>query len=172
MLVEAAVGLGAGIAARSVLLTAFGFDSVIELLSGMALLRLLTGRSDESVTRRLSAILLVLLCAYTALFSVGGLVFRIEPETSVAGIAVSAIAIVTMPLLATAKRRVNRVLESPSLRADIAESVTCAYLAALTLMGLAAGTLTGWWWVQYAAALCLLLWLIPEAREAAGRGGE
>ena len=38
MLVEAGVAIGAGIAARSVLLTAFGLDSVIELLTGGVLL--------------------------------------------------------------------------------------------------------------------------------------
>jgi hypothetical protein len=40
--------------------------------------------------------------------------------------------------------------------------------------------LTGWWWVQYVAALALLVWLVPEAREAlehwrdnwAEKGGE
>ena len=34
MAVEAAAASGAGVVARSVLLTAFGFDSVIELISG------------------------------------------------------------------------------------------------------------------------------------------
>jgi divalent metal cation (Fe/Co/Zn/Cd) transporter len=71
-----------------------------------------------------------------------------------------------MPLLASAKRRVNRVLASPSLRADIAESLSCAYLAAVTLAGLGVSMLTGWWWLQYIAALVLLGWLVPEAREA------
>src|SRR2546429_8075823 len=37
MLVEAVIALGAGIAAHSVLLTAFGADSVIELPSGIVL---------------------------------------------------------------------------------------------------------------------------------------
>jgi divalent metal cation (Fe/Co/Zn/Cd) transporter len=71
-----------------------------------------------------------------------------------------------MPLLARAKRRVNLVLQSPSLRADIAETVSCAYLAAVTLGGLVGSALTGWWWIQYAAALLLLGWLVPETREA------
>lgn len=172
MAVEAAVAIGAGIAARSVLLTAFGADSVIELLSGLVLYRRLSAESGPDVERleatatRISAALLVLLCAYVLLSSIGGLVLRVIPLPSVAGIAVSAAALVAMPLLARAKRRVNRVLDSPSLRADIAETVSCAYLAAVTLGGLAAATLTGWWWIQYVAALFLLGWLVPEAREA------
>ncbi len=34
MVIEAIIAIGAGVLARSVLLTAFGFDSVIELVSG------------------------------------------------------------------------------------------------------------------------------------------
>ena len=171
MLVEAVIAVGAGIAARSVLLTAFGLDSVVELLSGIVVLRRLLGRAEEEISTRISAVLLVLLCVYVMLFSIGGLVLRVMPEGSILGIAVSAVAIVAMPLLAGAKRRVNRVLESPSLRADIAESISCAYLAAATLAGLVVSMATGWWWVQYIAALGLLVWLIPEALEAL-RGGE
>jgi divalent metal cation (Fe/Co/Zn/Cd) transporter len=170
MVIEAAVAIGAGIAARSVLLTAFGVDSVIELVSGVVLYRRLKGDSErlEATATRISAVLLVLLCVYIVVTSLTGLLLRIEPGASVVGIAVSAVALVAMPLLARAKRRVNVVLQSPSLRADIAETVSCAYLAAVTLGGLVGSALTGWWWIQYAAALLLLGWLVPETREALG----
>jgi divalent metal cation (Fe/Co/Zn/Cd) transporter len=167
MLIEAAVAIGAGIAARSVLLTAFGVDSVIELLSGVVLYRRLRGDSErlEATATRISAVLLVLLCVYVVVTSLAGLLLRVMPGESIAGFAVTAVAIVAMPLLARAKRRVNNVLQSPSLRADIAETISCAYLAATTLAGLVIAGLTGWWWVQYAAALLLLVWLVPETRE-------
>ena len=176
MLVEACVALGAAFAAHSVLLAAFGFDSIVELLSGIVLYRRLqvesSGASAEAVDRlearttAISAVLLILLCAFVVLSAIGGLLLRIEPEGSVVGIAVSAIAIVAMPALARAKHQANKVIGSPSLRADIAETISCAYLAAVTLAGLAATMLFGWWWAQYVAALALLIWLVPEAREA------
>ena len=175
MAVEAAVALGAGFGARSVLLTAFGVDSIIELLSGIVLYRrLLAEPGDAAVavarlearTTQISAVLLVLLCAYILLSSVAGLVLKIIPSPSIPGLAVSAIAVVAMPLLALAKVRVNRVLESGSLRADIAETLSCAYLAGTTLVGLVVAMVTGWWWIEYVAALALLIWLIPETREA------
>jgi divalent metal cation (Fe/Co/Zn/Cd) transporter len=167
MLVEGTVAIGAGVAARSVLLTAFGFDSVIELLSGLALYRRLAGsESLERQTVRLSAVLLLALCAYVVVSSLAGLALRLRPEGSVAGVAVSAAAIIAMPLLARAKAGVNQVLQSPSLRADIAETVSCAYLAGVTLAGLLLSMVLGWWWAQYVAALALLLWLVPETREA------
>ena len=176
MLVEACVAVGAGIIARSVLLTAFGVDSVVELLSGIVLfmrlrLELLRGdsydiESLEARTTSISAVLLLLLCVFVLLSSLAGLALRIQPEGSIAGVAISAIAIVAMPLLALGKRRVNTVLQSASLRADIAETVSCAYLAAVTLAGLVASMWLGLWWAQYIAALLLLAWLVPETREA------
>lgn len=181
MAVEAALAIGAGIAARSVLLTAFGADSLIELLSGATLLWRLNTESRggderrvEAVERRatrISAVLLVLLSVYVVGSSVAGLVLRLEPEPSRLGIAVSALALILMPWLASRKRSVNASLQSAALRADIVESATCAYLAAVTLAGVGVAALTGWWWVEYLAALGLLWWLVPEAREAfeAGR---
>jgi divalent metal cation (Fe/Co/Zn/Cd) transporter len=176
MVAEAVIAVGAGIAAKSVLLTAFGFDAVVELLSGIVLLQLLAteaagadaGRVErlERTTARISAALLVLLCAYVVLTSIVGLVIGLEPEASAVGLGVTAVALVAMPILAYAKRRVNTVLNSASLRADIAETVSCAYLAAVTLAGLGLSVLFGWWWAQYVAAFALLIWLVPETREA------
>jgi divalent metal cation (Fe/Co/Zn/Cd) transporter len=176
MVAEAALGIGAGIAARSVLLTVFGFDSVIELLSGVVLLRRLNfeamGRSQggvermERTTARISAALLVLLCAYVVVTSLGGLLVGLRPEGSLLGAAVAAAALVVMPLLALAKGRANRLIDSASLRADIAETITCAYLAAVTLAGIGLSALLGLWWLQYVAALALLIWLVPETLEA------
>ena len=190
MAVEAVLAITAGVAARSVLLTAFGADSVIELLSGATLLWRLrveaVGESDarvDSVEKRavwISAVLLVVLCAYVALTSIAGFVLRIQPERSWLGVAVSAAAVVVMPWLAARKRAANQTIQSAALRADIAESITCAYLAGVTLLGAAINAITGLWWVEYIAAVILLRWLVPEAREAleaarlsaqVGRGG-
>jgi divalent metal cation (Fe/Co/Zn/Cd) transporter len=176
MVAEAVIAVGAGVAAKSVLLTAFGFDSVVELLSGIVLLQLLATEARgaaggpverlERTTTRISAVLLVLLCAYVVLTSIAGLVLGIRPGPSALGLAVTAVALVAMPLLARAKRGVNRVINSASLRADIAETISCAYLAAITLAGLGLSMLLGWWWAEYVAALGLLIWLLPETREA------
>src|SRR6202165_5779637 len=117
MAFEAVLAIGAGVAARSVLLTAFGFDSVIELLSGVTLLWWLSAEARGSGTSHLegmerratqiSAVLLVLLCGYLVFVGVGGLVLRLHPGGSVLGVAVSAAAVVVMPLLAWRKRRGN-----------------------------------------------------------------
>jgi divalent metal cation (Fe/Co/Zn/Cd) transporter len=176
MALEAVLAIGAGVAAKSVLLTAFGFDSVIELLSGVTLLWWLSAEARGRATPRLegmerratqiSAVLLVLLCGYLVFVSVAGLVLRLHPEGSVLGVAVSGVAVLVMPILAWRKRRVNAILDSAALRADIAETVTCAYMAAATLGGTALNLLAAWWWAEYVAALALLVFILMEAREA------
>jgi divalent metal cation (Fe/Co/Zn/Cd) transporter len=176
MAAEAAIALIAGLMARSVLLAAFGFDSVIELASGLVLLWRLSVESRgggververaEHATARASAALLLALCAFIVVSSAVGLLAGFKPEGSVLGMGVAAVAIVAMPALAFGKSRANRLIGSASLRADIAETVTCAYLAGVTLVGLALSMALGLWWVQYLFALALLIWLVPETREA------
>ncbi len=176
MAAEAVLAIGAGIVARSVLLTAFGFDSVVELISGGVLLWRMSSEARgagsarmEIVERRatrISAVLLVLLCAYLVLVGLAGLVARLRPEGSAVGVGVAVAAVVVMPLLAWRKRRANVVIGSPALRADIAETITCAYLAAATLAGAGLNLIAGWWWAEYVAALVLLVFIAMETKEA------
>jgi divalent metal cation (Fe/Co/Zn/Cd) transporter len=176
MLVEAVVGIGAGIAARSVLLTAFGIDSVVELLTGATLLWRLSaedrGGSLDRVERAenraawITGIGLTALCVYIVVTSGLSLVFQNKPAESPAGIGLAVIAVVAMPILAWRKRAIAIQIDSGALRADAACSITCAYMAGTLLVGLALNALVHWWWADAVAALALLYWLIPEAREA------
>jgi len=176
MVVEAALAIGAGVAARSVLLTAFGFDSVIELVSAVLLIWRLSREARggdlgaleriEVRATKVSAVLLVLLCLYVVTTSVAGLLAHVEPEGSLLGSAVAAAAVVVMPGLAIGKRRVNAVLNSAALKADIAETAVCAWMAGTVLVGVALTTTFGWWWAEYVAAVGLLYWLVGETREA------
>ena len=176
MALEAALAIGAGIAARSVLLTGFGLDSVIELVSGVTLLWRLSSESRgssapnlESVERRatrISAVLLVLLCAYLLFLGLVGIFIGLRPEGSVLGVVVAAAAVLVMPILAWRKRRANVAIGSAALRADIAETITCAYLASATLAGAGLNLIFGWWWAEYVAALALLVFVVMETKEA------
>src|SRR2546430_1385743 len=95
-----------------------------------------------------------------------GLVTRLEPEASALGLGVSAVAVLVMPVLAWRKRLANRTIGSSALRADIAETITCAYMAAATLVGVGLNLLAGLWWAEYVAAFALLVFIVREAREA------
>jgi divalent metal cation (Fe/Co/Zn/Cd) transporter len=175
MVVEMSVSIGAGIAAKSVLLTAFGVDSLIELVSGSILLWRLSSEnrgedlgSVRQAERRAAwvvAVSLSLLCAYVLISSVYLLLTHAKPESSVIGIGISAAALLIMPWLAVSKRRISKRINSAALAGDSANSMTCAYMAATVLVGLVFNTLFGFWWVEYVAALVFLVWLVLETRE-------
>jgi divalent metal cation (Fe/Co/Zn/Cd) transporter len=176
MVLEAALSIGAGVVAGSFLLVAFGLDSVIELISGSVLLWRLTveaGGGDRQQVERVEhraiwvvAITLALLCLYVLASSVYGLVTRSRPESAPLGIGIAAAAVIVMPYLALAKRRVAARINSDALRGDAAESLTCGYMAATVLAGLAFNALFHWWWAEDIAALAFLYWLFGETREA------
>ncbi|MGC2614201.1 MAG: cation transporter, partial [Terracidiphilus sp.] len=87
-------------------------------------------------------------------------------ETSRLGIAVTALALVLMPVLAWMKRRQARRMNNRALAADATQSATCAYLAAVTLAGLAIYAVWQIRWVDTVAALVAVPLLIVEARRA------
>ena len=175
MVIEMAISIGAGIAARSVLLTAFGLDSMIELVSGAILLWRLSveskGKDPKGVEQaehqatRVVAVTLGFLCAYVLISSVYGLFSHSKPESSIIGIGVSAAALVIMPFLAVTKRRISKRIDSAALAGDAANSITCATMAGTVLVGLVLNTLFGWWWAEYIATLVFLAWLIKETME-------
>jgi divalent metal cation (Fe/Co/Zn/Cd) transporter len=186
MAIEAVIAIGAGVLAHSILLTAFGIDSVIELVSGSALLwRLSTearGGSLQRVERAenraawITGVGLVLLCIYVVATSTGGLLTHNSPDGSPIGIGLALAALVYMPFLVWRKRTIAAKIGSSALRADAACSLTCAYMAGTLLVGLTLTWAFGWWWADSIVALALLLFIVPEAREAlegarAGRGG-
>src|SRR5882762_3791710 len=96
MMVEAVVSIGEDIVAGSVLLTAFGLDSVIELVSAGVLLWRLSLEAREGDTERVEhaehqaawivGIALALLCVYVLATSAYGLFTHVQPEISLVGI--------------------------------------------------------------------------------------
>jgi divalent metal cation (Fe/Co/Zn/Cd) transporter len=82
------------------------------------------------------------------------------------GIGLALVAVVGMPILARTKGNVANAIGSAALRGDAACSLTCAYMAAALLGGLALNALFGWWWADPIAALSIVYFLVREGREA------
>lgn len=181
MVIEGVVSVSAGVAAGSVALLAFGVDSFIELASDVVVAWRLraeqrggcAGRIEEVERKasRLTGAILLTLAAYIA-FDAGRrlLGYGARPEESLAGIGITAAALIVMPLLARGKLRIANALDSRALRTDAYEAVCCAWLAATTLGGLVLSALFGWWWADPIAALIIVPLLIKEGR--AGWRGE
>ena len=175
MVIEAAVGLGSGIAAHSLTLVAFGIDSIIELLSACLLLWRLSvelqrgEKFPEAIERRaarIGALLLVILAVYVVLSAAWDLWTREGQTFSLPGFILAVLAIPIMYGLAQAKMRLAAQIGSAALRIDAAESIACGYLSAVMVIGLAVQWLTGAWWVDGVSALALVPFLAHEAKEA------
>ena len=180
MTIEGAASLLLGWASKSLLLEAFGIDSVIELFSAVVLLWRLrieasgtaTSEHVNRVERRAARLVgysLYALVAYVILNSGYGLFIakRItDTHESVWGILIGAVAKIGMPILAGYKLKVAARLNSRALRADAIESITCGYLSIVLMTGLASTRLLGWWWLDSVAALALIPFIIREAQAA------
>ena len=176
MVVEAVVALAVGVMARSGAALAFGLDSLIELASAGVLIWRLRAEFGaampdeiEAAERRAGRLVggaLFALAGYTVFQSAVTLLLRIEPERSLVGIGLALAALVGMPILARVKRNVATAIGSAALRGDAACSITCAYMAAALLAGLALNALFGWWWADPISALGIVYFLIREGREA------
>jgi divalent metal cation (Fe/Co/Zn/Cd) transporter len=176
MAVELGVALWAGIAARSVALTAFGVDSGIELITALVVLRHLMLHTEresaeeldhrERQSSRIVGWGLYGLIVYIVASAALTLLVGIRPEASPAGMALAVAAVIIMPILWRWRLVLAGRIHSPALRADAACSIVCAYLSATLLVGLVLNSLLGWWWADTVAALGMIWWIKGEADEA------
>ncbi len=168
MVVECGVSLWSAARAGSPVLLAFGADSLVELFSAGVVLLQFAPRWGLSEARaaRMAGVLLYALAVVVTGIAVGTMAAGVRPETSLPGMAITAAALVMMPLLAWQKRRLARKHGDLAMAADAVQSATCAYLAAITLAGLAVNAVWHAAWVDSAAALVAVPVIVMEARRA------
>lgn len=163
---EAVAAIGAGLLAGSIALVGFGFDSVIESLSGAVVLwRLFAGDAREKIALRLVGASFLILAAYVGFDAIKSLMLKEPPEASYIGIVIAALSLVVMPILAREKRRVASSLNSRAMLADSRQTDICAYLSAILLGGLVLNATFGWWWADPVAALVMLPIIVKEGIE-------
>jgi divalent metal cation (Fe/Co/Zn/Cd) transporter len=170
-ILEAAIAIGAGLAAGSIALIGFGADSLIESLAGLVVLWLFTGtrlgsHTAERRAQQLVAVSFFVLAAYVGVESLRSLIGGHEPDPSWIGIGLAAVIAPTMPLLAAWKRRVGRKLNSAAAVKEASQTQLCAYLSIALLIGLGANALFGLWWMDPAAAFVIAAVAIKEGRES------
>ncbi|HEV7564672.1 MAG TPA: cation transporter [Microbacteriaceae bacterium] len=150
---EFAIALIAGLAASSIALIGFGVDSAIEALAGLVVVWLFASRRAASATaerraQQLIAASFFILAVYIAVEAARSLLGGEEPSASWAGIGLAAFTALAMPLLARAKTRLGKQLNSAATVSEAGQTMLCAYLSVALLVGLGANALLGWWWAD------------------------
>lgn len=163
---ESSLGLAAGLAAHSVALIGWGWSSLVEALASLIVIWRFTGRRLHSPTserraRKAVAVSFWLLAPYLVLHVAYDLWAGERPAPTVLGIAVTAISLVSMPLLGLAKRRLGARLGSAATTGEGTQNLLCAVVAGGVLAGLAA-TSVGLWWLDPAVAIALAAVAVRE----------
>jgi divalent metal cation (Fe/Co/Zn/Cd) transporter len=175
MTVEAVVAISAGVKAGSLVLLAFGLDSVIELLSAGGLMWRLSvelrhgqvfSERAERTAGRVGGALLFVLAAYVIAAAAWHLWTGSGEEFSWPGFVVALAAIPSMRWLARRKFAIAERIGSRALRADAIEAVTCGWLSFVVVATLAAQWLFGAWWIESVGSLAVVWLLVKEGREA------
>lgn len=176
MSVEGLVAMSAGFLTGSLAMLAFGGDSFIELISSYAVLTYLrktlrnpTGSRRELATQRVEHVTALLLVALIPMIALGGAysyLYGVEPESSLAGIAVAVGAVVIMPVLWVQKRRIGREANCVPLSIDAAESATCFFMSTALLSGLLINYFLNLPWIDYVATTIILAFVGKEAAES------
>ncbi|MCV7309735.1 cation transporter [Mycobacterium paraffinicum] len=152
MCAEGALGLWQGFVAGSISLIGWALGSAVEGLASVIVVWRFTGsrtlsEASERRAQRGVAISFWLIAPYIAVESVRNLLTGARPETTLIGIALTAVALVLMPLLGWAKQRLGRRLESRATAGEGTQNYLCAAQSAAVLATLAVIAVwpAGWW---------------------------
>lgn len=172
MTVESVVAIYSGLAAWSLALLAFGGDSIVELLSSVAVVSYLRGRSrapQHVQSDRTEWVVIILLISLLPVIGCGvlySIVTSIKPEASPLGIVVAFGAVTIMPVLWYQKRRIGKTWNCLPLLIDAAESATCFLMSLALLIGLVANYFLKLPWIDYLVTLVILIFVAKEAAES------
>jgi putative acetyltransferase len=169
---EVFVTVGAGLAAHSLALVAFGLDSCIEVFASLVVLWHLGGateQEDPARARRAMRLIgwaFVVLGAYLVGSAVHGFAARTHPDSSPVGTVFMAATVVMMFVFAWGKRRTGLALGNRPLIANATMGFLDGCLAAGVFTALVLDTTVGWWWADPLAAGLVAIVALSEAREA------
>jgi hypothetical protein len=156
-------------------LLGFGVDSLVEVISGAAIVHaVLRIRKSPVVSRdqferqglRITGCAFYLLAAGMVFGSWLNVLQRNRPVTTVPGILVSLVSIATMWWLMSAKMKVGKALHSEAIIADTNCTKTCLLLSVVLLAGSVLYELFHTGWVDAAGSLGIAWFAWKEGKES------
>ena len=152
-IVEGVVSVSFGLEDGTMSLFGFGLDSFVEVISGVGIWHMIRRLRNnhrntnpdhfEQQALKVTGTAFYLLTAGLVIVATVNLVYGHKPETTLWGIIVSVISILSMWALMHYKLRVGRELNSQAIIADANCTKTCLYLSFVLLLASAGYELTG-----------------------------
>ncbi|HYS43683.1 MAG TPA: cation transporter, partial [Geobacteraceae bacterium] len=156
----------------------FGLDSFVEVVSGIGVWHMIRRQQSandvnpdvfERRALRITGSGFYLLAVGLVLTAMIDIIERHRPETTLWGIIVAVISIVSMQFLIHYKMKVGTKLNSPALLADAACSRVCLHLSIILLAASAGYALTGIGWLDSLGAIGIAWFSLREGREAVAK---
>ena len=141
-IIEGLVSVYFGSTDDTLVLLGFGIDSFVEVISGIGILHMVMRmqRSEikdfdkfERLALRVTGVAFMLLAAGLVVGSVLKIIQHSKPETTLAGIIIAAVSILSMYFLMYYKLKTGRALNSEAIIADAHCTRTCLYLSFILL---------------------------------------
>ncbi|NVO10299.1 MAG: cation transporter [Bacteroidales bacterium] len=164
-----------GVSDDTLALLGFGVDSFVEVISGIGVLHMVirmqhskavTHDKFERQALKITGTAFYLLTIGLIIGSLINVFEGIKPETTIVGIIISSISIVTMYFLMKAKLRIGRKLNSNAIIADANCTKTCFYLSFILLGSSLLFELFGIRWFDIIGSLGIAWFAFAEGREA------
>lgn len=140
---EGLVSIFFGLKDETLALFGFGADSFVEVISGLGIFHMIIRMKNGTVEQRdgfertalqITGFSFYILTAGLVLGAAMNLVIGNKPETTFAGIIISAVSILTMYFLMRSKLKVGKKLNSDAIVADANCTKTCFYLSFILLV--------------------------------------
>ena len=141
-LVEGGISTYYGSNDETLALFGFGIDSFVEVLSGIGIAHMIVRMKKNSIENRdkfeVTALKITGLAFYILVLgllvgSILSIIYQAKPETTIVGIIISIISILTMYILYKQKLKVGTALNSAPIIADAHCTKTCFYLSFILL---------------------------------------
>ncbi len=141
-LLEGGISIFVGAGDNSLTLLGFGVDSFVEVISGIGIAHMLirmknsteiTRDNFEKTALKITGFSFYLLTAGLIIGAVINVIEQVKPETTIPGVIISLISIITMYFLMNAKLKVGGGLKSDAIIADAKCTKTCLQLSVILL---------------------------------------
>ena len=174
-LIEGGVSVFFGMEDETLALFGFGVDSFVEVISGVGIAHMIIRMKRDNVTSRdkfekdalrITGFAFYLLAGGLIAGSAINIYAGSVPETTIVGIIVSTISILTMYFLLSAKLKIGRELKSDAIVADANCTKTCFYLSILLLVSSGLYELLRISYIDIAGSLGIAYFAFKEGKEA------
>jgi len=172
---EGVVSIWFGISDDMLTLFGFGVDSFIETISAAGVVAMITrirNNQDTDKTRfektalKITGWCFYILAVILAAGSVLNMVQDHKPESTLAGVVIALISIVSMLGLIVAKKSLGRKLNSPPLIADANCNLVCVYMSLVLLIASGAFELFNLGWIDTVGTAGIIFFSVKEGRES------